>query len=303
MQKPALYAIVITANLAWGASYVVMKLGLADLTPLQLSAWRMLPAGLMALPLLWWQLGRQRLPARAWPGLFALGMGAFVLNKFLEILGIHLSTATNAALLLSMEPLFTITLGWLVLQEKLGGRRAIAFFIGALGAYLLIARGFSLPDFSSAHVTGDLIFILGLTMEAAYSIFGKSLLSRFSPMLVTSATIVLSLVVWVPAAATDVAVNGWPAFSPTSIAALAFLSLGCTVLAYWAWFAALAKLEAGGLALTLFIQPVFGALLSVWVLGETVTPATLLGGGLVLFSLYLALVHGSVSRGFRRSVS
>ena len=158
-----------------------------------------------------------------------------------------------------------------------------------MGAWLLIARGWQLPDFSAAHVVGDLVFLLGTVVEAIYSVFGKALLSRHSASVVTMATIAASLLFWLPLASADGLWRGWPPVTMATVAAIGFLAIGCTVFAYWAWFHALQFMDAGLAALTIFIQPVWGALLAFLLLGEPMTAATLIGGGLVLTSLYLAL--------------
>ncbi len=88
------------------------------------------------------------------------------------------------------------------------------------------------------------------------------------------------------------ALNGWPPLTGKALAAIAFLSVGCTVAADWAWFHALEKLEVGVAAMTLFVQPLWGALLSVLLLGETLSLPTVGGGALVLAGLYLALAPG-----------
>lgn len=283
------FVLLIAANLMWGAVWVVAKLALSELTPLQVSAWRMIGAGVLALVLLWRPLRAGALPRRAWPMLTLLGFVGFVVNKWLSFVGLNLTDATHTALLMALEPLFTLALARVVLGERLGPRRLAAFVAGALGAWLLIAQGLRLPAWSAATVAGDLLFVLALALEAGYSVFGKRLLTRHSALLVTGSTIVASLVFWVPLAAGDAALHGPPRLSAAGVAAIAFLAVGCTVLGYLAWFYALERLEAGLVALTLFVQPVWGALLAVWLLGERPTAYTLAGGVLVLAGLYLAL--------------
>lgn len=294
MHQPLLIGLLIAANLLWGASWVVAKLALGELTPLQVSAWRMIVAGFIVLP--WLHVRGPALPPRAWPMLIFLGLVGFVLSKFLNYWGLNLTTAVNASLLMATEPLLTIALGRLLLGEALTGRRLGAFAVGAAGAYLLIAQGLRAPDLSATHVLGNLVFLLGLTGEAVYSVLGKSLLGRHSAALVTAATIAASLLFWLPLAGADGALNGWPPLTGKALAAIAFLSVGCTVAAYWAWFHALEKLEVGLAAMTLFVQPVWGALLAVLLLGETLSLPTVGGGALMLASLYLALTPGRERR-------
>jgi drug/metabolite transporter (DMT)-like permease len=96
-------------------------------------------------------------------------------------------------------------------------------------------------------------------------------------------------VFWLPVAGWDVAAHGWPPVTPWSAVAIAYLSIGLTIVGYWIWFFALQRVDAGRVGLTIFVQPLFGALLSIWLLGEPLTVATAAGGALVLASLALAL--------------
>ena len=289
MTPAACLLLLVAANLLWGAGWVVAKLALSDLTPLQVSAWRMILAGLLALPWLVRLLRREALPRSAWPRLALLGGAGFVVAKFLGFWGLSLTTATDASLLMAVEPLLTIGLGVLVLGEPLGARRLGAFAVGACGAYLLIAGGWRWPGLSPAHVVGDLVFVLGLGAEAAYTVYGKSLLHRHSATAVTLATVVASLLFWLPLAGWDAAARGWPALTGRGAAAMLILALGCTLLAYWAWFRALERIDAGRAAMAIFIQPLWGALLARLLLGEPLGSVTAAGGALVMLSLYLAL--------------
>ncbi len=289
MLRPAPLLMLLVANLLWGSSLAVAKLALGELTPLQLSAWRMILSGAVVLPWLLREQVRSALPRETWAVLGLAGLLGFALSKFLTMWGLNLTTATDTTLLVAVEPLFTIALGRLVLREALTRRRLAAFVVGALGAYLLIARGLRPPSLSAAHVVGDLVFVLALTAEAACSVLGKSVLGRVSGSHAAAATIVAPLGLWLAVAVGDGWASGWPAPHAATLAAVAYLALGCTVVAYWAWFRALERLEAGLVGLTLFVQPLWGAALAVLLLGEVLHAATVAGGALVLFSLYLAL--------------
>lgn len=276
-------------NLMWGSSWVATKLALEEMSPIQLGGWRMIVSGVILLPWLLkgWRAGE--ITARGLPWLVVLGFTGFVAPKALTYYGIDLSTAINASLLMAVEPLMTLAMARLWLGERLTRRKLWGLLLGGSGGYLLIARGFRLPDFSTAAVVGDLIFTLGLAMEALYTVWGKATLQRHSPVTITAVAIVTSMVFWIPAVVADGALNGWPTPSWKGIAAIAFLALGCTVIAYMAWLFALGRMEAGVAGMTVLLQPVFGALLSAAVLGETLPPSAAAGGALVMFSLYLVV--------------
>lgn len=282
-------ALLVAANLMWGSSWVVAKELFATLTPLQVAAWRMIGAGLPLTPLAVWMARRGLLPPRDWPLLLLLALIGFVLPKALNLWGVSLSTAASASLLMSIEPLFTLLLGVLILRERVTRTKLAALLLGGAGTWLIIARGWGWPDLRSLGALGDLVFVAGLLTEAGYSVLGKRMLARGSPLTLTTATIVASLVFWLPIAAWDLALHGPPPVTPGTIAALAYLSVALTIVGYWIWFYALEHVDAGRVGLTIFVQPLAGTLLSIGWLGENLTPAMGLGGALVLAALALAL--------------
>jgi len=276
------------SNALWGASWVVAKIALRELTPLQLAAWRMMLAGLVLLPLVAWHVRRSSLPRSVWPWLAALGLAQAVLSKWFVYWGVQHSTAANAGLLMATEPAFTILLAALFLGERLTPARLGSLALGAAGAYVIVFQKTGWPSLSGATVAGDAVFLLALLLEAVYSIGSKPLSRRYSPLAVAAASLVASLPVWIPVTAWDIAVSGWPAISVTAWAAVAY-GVVSVVFGYIVWVYALRHIDAGGVGLTVLLQPVVGTLAAVGILGERLTLASLAGGALVLISLGVLL--------------
>ena len=131
----------------------------------------------------------------------------WVLNKTLEYVGLSLSTASDTALLISTESLFTALLSWLLLRERVRPTGMASLIVGLLGAYLIVERGLR-PSLGGAagagRVIGDVLIVCSLLIEAVYTVRGKSTLARIPPLLFTSATITGSLLFWLPAGAINV---------------------------------------------------------------------------------------------------
>jgi drug/metabolite transporter (DMT)-like permease len=275
------------SNALWGASWVVAKVALRELTPLQISAWRMILAGLVLLPVAVYYARRADLPRGLWPRLALLGLAQAVAAKWCSLWGVQHSTAANAGLLMALEPGFTVALAALVLSERLSAARLTSLALGAAGAYLIVFRETGWPELSGATVLGDGVFIVGLSLEAAYSVYSKPLSERHPPLAIAAASLAVALPVWIPVAAADAAVHGWPAFGVTGWLAIVYFALGCTVFGYVVWVFALRRIAAGAVALSVFVQPLVGTLAAVLVLGEHLTARTLGGAALVLASLGL----------------
>jgi probable blue pigment (indigoidine) exporter len=65
------------------------------------------------------------------------------------------------------------------------------------------------------------------------------------------------------------------------------MALMSTVMAYLAWFQGLAKVDGSAAASALFIQPLLGILLAILLLNEQLAPTTIIGGILIIVSVYL----------------
>jgi drug/metabolite transporter (DMT)-like permease len=284
------------ANILWAGTYTAGKIALRDLSPVELNALRFLLATLILSPVLlrgWRQIPRDRATLFM---LAQLALFGWILNKTLEYVGLNLSTASDTALLISTESLFTALLSWILLREHVRTSGILSLGIGLLGAYLIVERGF-IPTLSggggAARIVGDVLIVLSLLVEATYTVRGKAAVARLSPLLFTSATIAGSLVFWLPAGAVNIVHSGLPQLSLSGWLAMLYMAAVATATCYWLWFRGLRSVDGSAAAPMLFIQPLVGAALAVWLLHEQLSWATLLGGALIAASLLLVLWNGS----------
>jgi drug/metabolite transporter (DMT)-like permease len=304
LSRGAAFAALAMANVLWAGTYVAGKVALYQISPVMLNAIRFALAALLLSPVLIHERARILPILRSRRDLLTLGLLillGWVVNKLLEYIGLTLSTASDVALLISTESLFTAALSWFVLRERVTRLGVAALGLGMLGAYLVVARGL-IPTFgasdgvnNTARIVGDLLVMLALFVEASYTIRGKTVLNRWPPLFFTALTITGSLLFWLPAGAVAVAQSGWPRLSPVGWLGVGYMAAVSTVVAYWLWFRGLTVFEGSAAAPLLFIQPLLGALFAVWLLDDRLTWATVAGGALILLSMMLVLRGGAGS--------
>ncbi len=285
------WAMLIFSNMLFAGSYVGAKLALREISPIMLNVLRFCLASLVLVPIVLAGRNHLRFPPRMLPRFAGLVLLGFVLNKLFEYIGLDLSTASDTALLISTESIFTVLLSWLVLRERLSRAVVLALAVGMVGVYLIIERGFipqvdALQGDTGKRILGDLLVIGALLFEAGYTVSGKSLLGRFPALLITAASIIGSLVIWLPLGAAEVARVGWPHLSFWGWFGVAWLAILVTVIGYFLWFQALTVVDASSAAPSLFVQPLLGTLSAILFLGEQLTWATIVGGVLILTSVY-----------------
>jgi drug/metabolite transporter (DMT)-like permease len=284
------WLLLILANTLWACSYVAAKFALRDTSVNMMNALRMILAALILLPLLVAMRKELHLTRRDLPQLAALALVGFVINKIFEYGGLSLTTASDVALLIASESIFTAALSWLMLRERFRLRTGIALALGLVGVYLIVERSLlpNMPGGGGAlRIVGDLMVVLALIFESFYTVRGKALLVKHPPLLVTAAAIVGSTLFWIPAAGVDVALHGWHPPGLLAWLSIGWLALMSTVVAYLAWFKGLERVDGSAAASTLFVQPLLGTTLAIALLGDQLLPTTIAGGVLIMASVYM----------------
>jgi len=264
--KPAYLIILLLMNFFWASVYSANKvMGQDNLPTGAIVTLRFALAGLSLLVCWPWLPGTA---PRGWDLLKTCGMGVvvYVLGQRLQVYGNNLGTAANSSVLMAIDPLVTSVAAALFLKERLGPRRMAGFVLGLMGVAILnrIWR----PDFHWTGLAASLIFVSSFLCEAAYSVIGKPIILRASPM----KTLAVSLFA---GTAANLAIDGPQTLalardlSPKVWMLLLYLAVVCTAIGYGVWFIAIRACPVNLVGLTVFAQSVFGALIAaVWLREE-----------------------------------
>ena len=69
--------------------------------------------------------------------------------------------------------------------------------------------------------------------------------------------------------------------------AVAFLGVFCSGLAYIAWYDALKVLTTAQTGVFLYLEPLVAVVVAFFILGEAITPGSVLGGAVILLGVWL----------------
>lgn len=265
----------------WGASFLFMRVSVSAFGPIVLADARVAIAGVALLAYASAIGARPALRAR-WRDYLLLGtINAALPFSLLAAAQLEIE-ASLAAVLNAMAPLF----GALVAAVWLGQR----ITLGAKGGLVLGVAGVTLVVGLSPF-TLDLPFVLAvlacLGAAFAYGVGANLVRERFAgePPLsmaigqqLAAAVVLLPLLPAVPLREAPDAVD---------VACLLALALGSTGVAYLLYFRLLAELGATGGMTVIFVVPVFGVLWGALFLDEAIHLSTVLGGAVILLSVWL----------------
>ncbi|MBN8505473.1 MAG: DMT family transporter [Burkholderiales bacterium] len=275
----------------WGGAWPAGRFVVQSLPPLTASSWRFAIA--FAVLWLWWKQARRSVQGfshRQWAGLMLGGaVGVFGYAAFF-LMGLQHVPAGRAALVVTTNPVFTLLLAAWLFGEKLSARIAAGMGLAVLGAMTVLTHGRPWAVFEQGLGVGELLLLGCVACWSGYTLLGKKLLGGMDALTTTLATSGFGLVLLLlsalsfegPAAmAQPLQVSG------ATWAALLFMAVGSTVLAYAWYFEGVAALGAGAASGYISLVPVFGVLFATLLLGEALDASLLVGGVMVLGGMAL----------------
>jgi drug/metabolite transporter (DMT)-like permease len=289
----AAYLILLVANLVFSTGYAVSRVVLNDVGPATLGLARVLIGGVL---LCVWATRRAGSgPRVAWTTgdrvrVALMGVVGFALAFAFGNWGLAHSTASNAALLITVEPTTLLVLAPLLLGERLSPRETVGAALTLVGATVVVVNG--IPGITQSlmpHWRGDLALILSGVAYAAYSLLGHGVLARYPIPTVTAHSVVWGAVSIAPLAVLEWRVGPAPAWTGAAIAGTLYMGVVITALGYAVWNWCLERVGAARVAAFVNVQPLAGALIGVWWLREPLTPFLVAGGLLIVAGLHLTV--------------
>lgn len=286
-------ACAVAINLIWAFSYPISKLVLTDVSVEALSCWRLVGAALLLAPF----LRRHDFPAdwtkKDLGALAMMGLVGLAGAIWLQYAGTVRTTASNVSMIVATEAVMLVMLAAVFLKEPMQRRTWAGLAAAVAGVALISVDPATLDLFSGRYWVGNLLMVVAIAGFASYSVFGKALVGRWSAKAMTVLPLALAGLVMLP-----LTYFGDPAAFQRGLALTGMEAWGvffivgpATAIAYMVWNWVLRYVDASALAYSLYVQPVAGALVSAWMLKETLAPTYWWGAGLILLAMTLGAEH------------
>jgi drug/metabolite transporter (DMT)-like permease len=272
----------------WGLSFVATRVALAEVAPIPLIGARAVLgfaflAGLLAARGELGELARvPRLPVAA------LGFVGISFHLVLQAYALRLTSAVHTGWLIGLIPIWSAILAARFLGERLTPLKVTGLALGFGGALLVITRGhLSARTLALPGTHGDLLILLSTVNWAVYTIAGRSVMQRVNPRAATTFMLGVGLVTVLPLALVTSGPAAFAHWSARAWAAVAFLGVGCSGLAYLLWSIALERLHASRVAAFLYLEPLVTLAAAALYMNEPVGVTTIAGGLIVLVGVAL----------------
>ena len=223
-----------------------------------------------------------------WGYLAILGFLGITFHQWLQSNGLQTSEASTTAWIIATTPIFMALLGWAVLKEGLARMKIFGIGLAALGVLLVVTDG-NLASISIGQfgAPGDILILISAFNWAVFSALSRRGLRKYSAGLMIFYVMLFG---WFFTSLLFISGKHYvelPYLSIRGWTGVAFLGIFCSGLAYIAWYDALQALSTAETGVFLYIEPLVAVVVAFFILDEAITWASLAGGGVILFGVWL----------------
>lgn len=273
--------------LFWAGNSIVGRAVRDDIPPFTLATLRWLGAIAVLLPFALGHVRREWAVIRAaWRPILLLGIFGVAAFNALLYSGLHYTSATNALLLQALIPALVLVAGAILFQIKAPPGQIGGVVLSTLGVAVIVFRG----DFSAIvelrFGRGDILLLCGCVAWAVYTACLR-LAPAIHPLSLLLTTFVIGAVIMIPFALAEQNGNGIAAWGSKDFAAIAYVAIFPSVIAYLLFNSAVAIIGPGAAGQTISLMPLIGALLAATLLDEALIAYHGLGMALILAGVLL----------------
>ncbi|MGA6841462.1 DMT family transporter [Priestia megaterium] len=278
------------ASSIWGGMYVVVKVVVAIIPPLEL-VWIRYVIAILALVIIGlikrqsWRISKRHIPL-----IVTIGVIGNAISIVTQEYGTMLSSAQMGAIITSSTPAFMVIFARLILKEKLNFKKGVSVCLATIGVLLIVGNG----HINMSSQLGGISLLVAALTWALMSILIKRVPSSYSPVVVTTYSILVAILVLTPFVYKGLGeIHISKLADPTIGGGLLYLGIVSTALAFILWNRGLQLLNASSGGLFFFFQPLVGTLLGWLLLGESIGGTFWIGSFLILSGVLLVIKEKS----------
>jgi drug/metabolite transporter (DMT)-like permease len=266
----------------WGVPYFFIKLALAELSPVVIAWTRITLAAAVLVPIAW-RRGVLRPVLAHKRAVIAFAIAELALPFWLVALGEQWISSSLAGILIATVPLTVVIIAPLFgVREKLGLRRLAGLAIGFLGVLTILGLDTGHGPMLWAGVACMLIAVAGYAIGP---LVVERYLADVDELGSLAASLVVAMIVLLPAAIVLAPVH---APSPVALTSVAVLGLLCTALGLLLYFYLISAAGAARASVVAYINPAIAALFGVALLHEPFGINSAVGLLMILLGSWLA---------------
>ena len=283
-------ALAIITTIIWSGNFIIARGVYKEIPPISLAFYRWLLASIIIFFIGYKKfIAEKTFVFKHWKYLFWVAlMGITLFNTFIYIAG-HYTSAINLALIgTTSAPVFAIIISAIFLNERITPLRIAGLLFCIAGILVLLSKGSIATLLAFRFSAGDVWILLSAFVFSIYTVLVKRKPATISPITFLFAIFIGGTLLLLPLFIVETLVMPPVIWDKSLFGSILYLGIGASVISFFCWNAAIARIGSIRTALFGNLIPIFSTLEAVWLLGETITLVHIISGALVIIGLVLA---------------
>lgn len=221
----------------------------------------------------------------------ALGIAA---NQLLFFEGLSRTTPINASLMMTSAPIVIVLFSSFILREKITRKKIIGTVLAAFGAISLLLHSGTQPD--GNIFLGDLMVLSNACCWALFLVTVKPLMAKYSTITIVTWLFVIGSLFVLPFGYKGLIDINLNIFTWQAWAALSFIVVFATVIAYYFNVKVLKNVDASVAGIYIYLQPVLATLIAMGMGKDVLTLEKSTFALLILSGVYLVSSNDKISK-------
>lgn len=286
MSRSFIYLSLIVIMMIWGLNVIALKILVEHFSPVTLTSFRILTAGIVVILILFFTGQLRKLTRKEVIYIGTAALFSVVAHHLFLAVGLTKTTASNAGLILALVPLVTSVLAVVFLGNRFTVFRFVGILLGFTGVMFVVLNGKT----GIHHVSiGDFyIFLSVLSQAISFIIIKKATDTMDSKvmtgwMLLFGSLLLFFISLWMEPDGLSSLANGtiylWMIFLASAVFA--------TALGHMLYNRAIKQIGAAESAIFINLNPLFSLLGAYFFLGESISLSQIMGFILIVIGVIL----------------
>ena len=282
------YILLSLTALFWAGNAIVGRAIAGEFPPMALSQLRWLFAFVIVLPFAWRHVRRDWPVIRRTMGtLMVLGLTGLAAFNALQYTALNYTTALNSVLMQPVMPLLIAACAFALYRDRLSVAQIAGIAVSLVGVVIIVSGG-DLSTLTGLSLNiGDVMLLVAFVVYALYSALLKKR-PAIHWLSLLAVTFAWGAVLLLPAFAIEWASGARPALTLPSVLALAYVSLFPSLFAFICFNRGVELIGPNRTGPFFHLVPLFGTIMAIVFLGETLTVFHLAGAALIFGGIVLA---------------
>ena len=268
----------------WGISFVNIKIAVEVFPPMTLGLIRFFVASILLY--IFVKIKRQDLSIKKEDyHLFVLaGSIGITAYFYFENNGVKITTASIASLVIASIPVLSTIAESIVYKTKITFKKWMCLVVSIIGVLLIV--GFDFKELvATGFVKGYIMMFLAAITAVIYAVITKPLFNKYNQLTIIFYQSVIGTIVFIPFAIFEK--TDWSMVDGIIILNVAILGVFASAVAFYLNLVGLKHLGISKSSIYLNLIPIVSVAVSMMFLNERITIMQLVGGLLVILSVYL----------------